>query len=152
MSEPHWLLTPFVSYDQVNYKLDSDMPNNITSIKHREVHEPSFSAGIMAARQLQNQWSLQSGIIYSYHAIGISPQKLYALQDPAGGIGFQYITSSGNAFIKPGLGIPAAIGDSISTTEGKHTLQFIRIPAMVKYSVGKRNLRFLQVRALKPIF
>ena len=73
--KPYWTLTGLVAYDRVNYKLDSDEPNAITSIQHREVHEPSFSVGILATRQLKEKWGLQTGLVYSNTAIGISPQK-----------------------------------------------------------------------------
>jgi hypothetical protein len=140
--KPFWMLTAFASYEQAGYRLDSDFPNNITNIKHSEVHEPSFSLGILATRQLKKQWGLQTGVIYSLIEIGIIPQKLYALQNPGGDIFFKYITSSGYAYIKPGLGTPPAIGDSLITKEGKHSLKFINIPLVIKYSVGNNKLSF----------
>lgn len=136
---PYWLLTAFGSYEGVNYKLDSDLPGNITSIKHSEVHEPSFSTGLLLTRRIKKYWGLQTGLIYSNNAIGVSPQKLYALQQPGGDIAYMYVTSSGYAYIKPGLGGPTAIGDTLNTIEGKHTLQFIRVPLMVKCSLGKNK-------------
>lgn len=135
----YWLLAAFASFERVNYNLNSDLPGNISGIKHREVHEPSYSGGILATRHLTKHWGLQTGLIYSNTAIGITPQKLYALQDAGGNVAFKYATSSGYAYIKPGLGAPPVIGDSLSTTEGKHTLQFISIPAMVKYSMKKNK-------------
>jgi hypothetical protein len=35
-----WLLSPFVSYEQVGYRLDSDNSLAATAIRYREVHEP----------------------------------------------------------------------------------------------------------------
>ncbi|MEO8416040.1 MAG: outer membrane beta-barrel protein [Ginsengibacter sp.] len=136
---PYWVLTAFASYERAGYRLDSDLPTNIASIKHSEVNEPSFSARVLATRQLTKHWGVQTGLEYYNTAIGITPQKLYALQDPGGDIAFKYITSSGYAYIKPGLGVPPAIGDSLITTDGKHRLQSISIPLMVKYSVGKNK-------------
>ncbi|MBC7886942.1 MAG: hypothetical protein H7Z13_03580 [Ferruginibacter sp.] len=136
---PYWLMTAFVGYDRVNYMLDSDLPGNITSIQHGEVHEPSFSGAILATYQFTKYWGLKTGLVYSNTAIGISPQKLYALQDPAGDITFKYITSSGYAYIKPGLGVPPVIGDSLQVTEGKHVLKFISIPLLVNYTFGKNK-------------
>lgn len=136
---PYWQLTAFASYDRVGYKLDSDDPVTISNIKHNEVHEPSFSGGILATRQFTNHWGLQTGLIYSYTGIGISPQKVYAFQDPAGDIAFKYITSSGYAYIKPGFGPPPAFGDSL-TVESKHQLKSINIPLSVKYRMGKNKL------------
>ncbi len=141
--KPYWTITGLLTYDRVNYKLDSDQPNAITSIQHREVHEPSYSFGILATRQFKEKWGLQTGLIYSNTAIGISPQKMYAFQDPAGDIAYKYITSSGYAYIKPGFGIPPAFGDSLSTTEAKHSLHSLSIPAVIKYTIGKNKLLFI---------
>ena len=132
-SKSFWTLTGAASYEQVNYKLDSDLPNAINSIRHREEHEPSFSGGILAARHLKKQWILQTGLIYSHTTIGISPQKIFAFQEPAGSIAFKYITSSGYAFIKPGLGASPALGDSLNTAEAEHTMQSLSVPLIIKY-------------------
>ena len=137
---PYWSLTAFVSNDMANYKLDSDLPGNITSIKHREVHEPSFSGGILATRHFTKHWGLQSGIIYSHTAIGISQQKIYAFQDPAGDIAYRYITSSGYAYIKPPNAVPPSTGDSLNTLEAKHTMKQIIIPLSARYRIGKNKL------------
>ncbi len=141
-SKSYWSITGTASYEQVNYKLDSDLPNAINSIKHSEVHEPSFSGGILAARQLKKKWALQTGLIYSHTTIGISPQKLYAFQEPAGSIAFKYITSSGYAFIKPGSSAPPAVGDSMTTAEAEHTLQSLSVPLVIKYSFTKDKFTF----------
>jgi hypothetical protein len=139
---PFWMLTVLASYEAAGYRLDSDIPGNITSIKHSEIPEPSFSLGLLTTRQLKKHWGLQTGLIYSLTNIGITSQKLYALQGPGGEISFKYNTSSGYAYIKPGLGVPPAIGDSLTTTEGKHTLKVVRLPIILKFSVGKNRLSF----------
>jgi hypothetical protein len=139
---PFWMISAFASYERAGYQLDSDLPANINDVKHREQQEPSFSAGLLITRQLTKRFGLQSGLIYSHTAIGISPQKMYALQDPAGDIAFKYITSSGYAYIKPGLGAPPAFGDSLTTTEGKHTLQFVSVPVEIKYTVTQNKFSF----------
>ena len=141
--KPYWTITGLATYDRVNYKLDSDLPSNITTIQHREVHEPSFSVGLLATRQLKERWGLQTGLIYSNTAIGISPQKIYALQDPAGDIAYKYITSSGYAYIKPGFGAPLALGDSLTTTDAKHSLQSVSVPFFIKHTIGKNKFLFI---------
>lgn len=150
--KPYWTITGLATYDRVNYKLDSDQPNAITSIQHREVHEPSFSVGILATRQLKEKWGVQTGLIYSNTAIGISPQKIYALQDPAGDIAYKYITSSGYVYIKPGFGSPPAFGDSLTTTEATHSLHSISVPLIIKYTVGKNRFLFLPGAGLEANF
>lgn len=133
--KPFWLTTPFVSYDQAGYRLDSDEPSAITSIKFREAYEPSFSVGLLLTRQLAPRFGLQSGLIYSNSAIGMKPQKTYAFRDPTGDVAYKYITSSGYAFIKPGFGPQPTVGDSLTTAEAKHRLEHISIPLAVKYTV-----------------
>ena len=150
--KPYWTITGLVSYDRVNYMLDSDQPNAITSIQHREVHEPSFSVGILATRQLKEKWGLQTGLVYSNTAIGISPQKIYALQDPAGDIAYKYITSSGYVYIKPGFGTPPAFGDSITTTEAKHSLHSLSVPVVIKYIIGRNKLLFMPGTGIEANF
>jgi len=72
--KPFWMATAFASYDQAGYRLDSDEPSAITSIKFREAYEPSFSLGILMTRQLTARFGLQSGLVYSNSAIGMKPQ------------------------------------------------------------------------------
>ncbi len=134
-----WMITPFASYDQAGYRLDSDEPSAITSIKFREAHEPSFSLGLLMTRQIAPRWGLQSGLVYSNSAIGMKPQKTYAFVDPTGDVAYKYITSSGYAYIKPGFGPQPAVGDSLTTAEAKHTIEHISVPLAVKYTVpGKK--------------
>ncbi len=138
-SKPFWTITAFISYQRVGYRLDSDWPMNITNIKHREVHEPSSYSGLLFDRQLKKQWSLQTGFTYSNTQIGISPQKMYALQGTSGNVAYKYVTSSGYAYIKPAFGAPPVVGDSLTTTDAKHTLQYISVPGIIKYQIGKKK-------------
>ena len=137
-----WMISPFVSYDQAAYKLDSDDPLAASNIKHREVHEPSFSGGLLVTRQFSNRWGLQSGLVYTSTQIGIDPQKMYALQLPGGDVAYKFITSSGYAYIKLGTGQPPVVGDSITTSDAKHLLKHISVPLSVKYKMGKNKLTF----------
>lgn len=141
--KPFWMITGFASYDRAGYKLDSDEPNAISSIRYREAHEPSFSGGILLTRQLTSFWALQSGLTYSKIAIGMKPQKTYAFQDPTGDVAYKYITSSGYAFIKPGFGLQPVVGDSLTTAEAKHKIENIGVPLVVKYTVLNKRLSFI---------
>jgi Outer membrane protein beta-barrel domain len=134
-----WMINPFVSYDQAGYKLDSDDPLAASNIKHREVHEPSFSGGLLVTRQFSNRWGLQSGLVYTSTQIGVDPQKMYALQLPGGDVAYKFITSSGYAYIKLGTGQPPVVGDSITTSDAKHLLKHITVPLAIKYTVGKNK-------------
>jgi len=137
---PFWMITGFASYDQTGYRLDSDDPLTATTVRHREVHEPSFSGGLLFARQLSNRFSLQSGLIYTRTQIGISPQKMYALQLPGGDIAYKFVTSSGYAYIKLNGGQPPAVGDSITTSDAKHLLKHVSVPLTAKYKLGNGRL------------
>jgi hypothetical protein len=138
--KPFWTISPFVSYDQVGYQLDSDEASAVNSIKFREANEPSFSIGSLLGWQLTQRFSLQSGIVYRNTAIGMKPQKTYAFKDPTGDVAYKYITSSGYAYFKPGFGPPPNVGDSLTTAEAKHTLENISVPLMVKYTVVNKKL------------
>ena len=150
--KPYWTISGFVSYDQAGYKLDSDEPSAINSIKHREAHEPSFSGGILLTRQLTSRWSLQSGIIYANTAIGMKPQKTYAFQDPTGDVAYKYIISSGYAFIKPGFGPQPVVGDSLTTAEAKHTIENITIPLIVQYEVLNKKISLIPGAGIEANF
>ena len=148
----YWMISGFLSYDQAGYKLDSDEPSAINSIKHREAHEPSFSGGILLTRQITPRWSLQSGIIYANTAIGMKPQKTYAFQDPTGDVAYKYITSSGYAFIKPGFGPQPVVGDSLTTAEAKHTIENIIVPLTVQYKVLNKKISVIPGASIEANF
>lgn len=137
---PFWQLSVYASYDQAGYRLDSDDRGTVSAIKHSEVPEPSYAVGAMVIGQFSKKWAIQSGLLYSFTNIGIGRQHIVAVQDQAGGIAIKYITSSGYAFIKPGFGMPPTFGDSLVSTEGKHTIRTISIPAIIKYTVGKNKI------------
>ena len=139
-------MTAYGSNDWAQYQLDNDVPDNTGNqqdekeeISQREKHESSFSAGIMVARQLTRHIGLKTGIIYSNTAIGISPQEMYAVKKTDGSIAYKYITSSGYGFVKPGFGLPPAIGDSIRAMEAQHNLQMISIPLLASYKFEKNR-------------
>lgn len=144
--KPFWSVTAFASNDWGQYKLDNDVHDNTGNqqdekeeINHREKHEGSFSAGVFATRQFTKHFGLKTGLIYSNTAIGISPQEIYATQKTDGSIAYKYITSSGYGFVKPGFGLPPAVGDSIQSTEAQHNLQMISVPLMVSYRFEKNK-------------
>ncbi|MGH2552470.1 MAG: hypothetical protein ACRDEB_02070 [Chitinophagaceae bacterium] len=137
---PFWLFSVYASYDQVGYRLDSDDPIAATTIKHREVHEPSFSGGLLFTKQFSDRWGLQSGIGYTSTQIGISPQKMYALQLPGGDIAYKFITSSGYAYVKIASAQAPLPGDSITTSDAKHLLKHISVPLAVKFKMGGKKL------------
>ncbi len=139
----YWTFTPFISADLTHYKLDNDEieTNNNgelqdkTDIKERESHKFSYSAGVMAKLQLNRKLGVKTGVIYSYTAIGIQPQTLYATANGSQSVSYKFITSSGYAYVNPNSGIEPAPGDSISSYITQHHLQYISIPAMFNYTI-----------------
>ncbi len=149
--KPYWAGTFIASYEHADYRLDSELPT-ARDIKQREIHEPSFSTGVLLTRQLKEQLGLQTGLIFTNTAIAITPQKIYAIQDPDGNIAYKYVTSSGYAYIRPGFGPPPAFGDSLTAAEAKHTLQSIAIPLVIKYTAGRNKFSFVPGVGLEANF
>ena len=144
--KPYWTISGFASNDLALYKLENDEEDHIGPVHNekdviskRERHESSFSAGIIATRQFTKRLGIKSGLIYSNIAIVIDPQKLYAAQTPNGNISYKYITSSGYAYVKPGFGLPPAIGDSLNSAIAQHKLQSLSIPVMLTYKLGNKK-------------
>lgn len=129
-----WSISGFVSSDRAGYRLDRDQPT-IVKIKEHEDHLPSFSAGVLLTRQINKRIALQTGVIYSNIAIVISPEKIYASQNQMGKVLYKYVTSSGNAYIKPGFASSPNTGDSLKAETAQHNLQYIMTPLVVKYKL-----------------
>jgi hypothetical protein len=145
--QPYWTISGFASSDLAQYRLENDEEDNNRPaqnekdvISGREKHESSFSASIMVTRQFQKHLGIKTGLIYSNIAIVIDPQKIYAAQAPDGNIFYKYITSSGYAYVKPGFGLPPAIGDSLNSASAQHKLQSLSIPVLLTYRTG--NTKF----------
>lgn len=149
---PFWLLSARFSYEQAGYKLDSDDPITASTVRHREVHEPSFSASFLLTRQVAPRWGVQTGLGYTATQVGISPQKMYALQLPGGDIAYKFIASSGYAYIKLNGGPPPAVGDSITTSDAKHLLKHVSVPLSVKYKMGKNKFIVSPVAGVEANF
>ncbi len=148
--KPYWSVTAFASNDWSQYKLDNDVQDNNGNnqdereeINNREKHEPSFSTGVFATRQFSKKWGVKTGLIYSSTAIGIHPQEIYADKAPDGSVAYKYITSSGYGFVKPGFGLPPAVGDSLQSTEAQHNLQSVSVPLMLTYKYDKKKISIM---------
>ena len=148
--KPYWSLTAYAANDWAHYTLDNDVQDNNgqpdndkDEIDSREKHEPSVSAGLMATWQFSKTFALKTGVSYSNTAIGIEPQKMYAVQSPDRGIAYKYITSSGYSYIKPGFGSPPAVGDSLIAANAQHNLQTVSLPVMLQYKIEKKKFAIL---------
>jgi hypothetical protein len=156
--KPYWIVTPFISSDWGMYQLDNDVPDNTGNtqnekevVSKRERHESSYSAGTMITRQVSKHTGVKTGFVFSNTVIAISPQEIYAVQEN-GKISYKYITSSGYGLIKPGFGLPPAIGDSIKAAEAQHNLQVISIPFSVSYRIDKKKFSIIPSAGLSANF
>ncbi|MFI5185392.1 MAG: outer membrane beta-barrel protein [Chitinophagales bacterium] len=140
--KPYWTVSGFTAYDWSNYRLDNDL-QTAQKIQHRETHQPSLSGGVLVTKQLTNKFGLETGLIYSRTSIGISPQKIYALNDPSGSISYKYIASSGYGYVKPNFNAAPALGDSLTAAEANHTLDQVSVPLEITYTIRKNNLSFV---------
>lgn len=142
----YFTITPYASVDYTRYELDDDDhdPNNTTDekqdIEGREMHQVSYSAGVLGKWQFSPKFSLKTGLVYSNIAIAIRPQTLYAAAEGNQRTGYKFITSAGYAFVNPVFSSSPAVGDSITATMAHHHLQYLNIPLMAGYkiSAGKR--------------
>lgn len=157
--KPFWSLTAFVSNEWGEYKLDNDEHDNTGNqqdekeeISRREKHEGSYAVGLFATRQFSKHIGLKTGLIYTNTAINISPQEVYAAKKMDGSVAYKYITSSGYGFVKPGFGLPPAVGDSIQSTMAHHNLQVISVPLMVLYRFEKKKFSFSPAVGLSANF
>jgi hypothetical protein len=157
--KPFWSVTAFASNDWGQYTIDNDVHDNTGNqqdekeeINRREKHEGSYSGGVFATRQFTKHLGLKTGLIYSNTAIGISPQEMYASKKTDGSVAYKYITSSGYGFVKPGFGLPPAVGDSIQSTEAQHNLQTLSIPLMVSYRFDKKKFSVIPAVGLSANF
>jgi len=129
-----WNVSGFISSDRAGYRLDRDQ-TTIVKIREGEDHLPSFSAVVLLTRQIKKRFGVQMGIIYSNTAIAISPQKIYASQNQMGKVLYKYVTSSGNAYIKPDFALSPYPGDSLKAEHAQHNLQYIIAPLVFKYKL-----------------
>ena len=144
--KPYWTIAGFASNGWAQYKLDNDEADNNSQVQNekevianREKHESSFSTGIMVTWQFKKQAGFKTGLIYSNTAIVIDPQKMFAAQTPDGDISYKYIASSGYAYVKPGFGLPPAVGDSLNATSAQHKLQSLSIPVLLMYKIANKK-------------
>jgi hypothetical protein len=141
----NYTLTAFVSPDYSEYRLENDKRNsydNKAGIAKRERSDLSASLGVLLGYKIDNNVTIQSGIIYSSSNININPTKIYAEKDNAGMIKYRYNTSSGFGFIMPSFSASPAVGDSLFANGANHTLHYISMPLIAKFKLGNKKITF----------
>jgi hypothetical protein len=111
----------------------------LSKMKEREANVFSHSEGIKFGYD-HNQWSIQSGCIYTKQSLAIMPLTMYPYLSN-GQFQCTLVTSSGTVDI-PYSGSYLQ-NDSMTVKNGSHqTLAFLNIPLQLKYKFGVSKLSF----------
>lgn len=134
----------FFSPDFASYRTENDGTGNnndeATNIVKHERHQFSTTAGVFVDYKLKKHWRLQSGLTFSNINISESPTTIYAQNDNLGDVKYRLNTSSGYGYILPSFSNNPVVGDSLYAFSSIHTLDYIGIPAAVKYAFTKGKL------------
>lgn len=136
----------FFSPDFASYRTENDGTGNNNNeasdiVKH-EHHEFSSTTGALVDYKFKKHWSIQSGLTFSNTNISVSPKTIYASPDNSGSVKYKLNTSSGYGYVLPSFSNNPAVGDSLYAFSASHTLQYIGIPAGVKYIFSKGKFSF----------
>jgi hypothetical protein len=138
-------LTVFAAPDFSAYHLENDEKNsydNKNRIAKREQSDVSSTVGILIGYKLSEKITLQSGITYSSSNISIDPSKIYAEKTNGGVVKYRYNTSFGYGYLLPSFNNNPSVGDSLFANGANHTLNYISIPIIAKYSIGHKKITF----------
>ena len=135
-------LTLFYSPDFVSSEVDNEHHNfreeERDEIKNKEEIEKTYSTGVLIDYNAGKKISVQSGLSFSSIATHIQPKTIYARPDNYGNVNYRFNCSSGYSYVSLPSGMrPSAEGDSISALSSKNILNYVTIPLVVKYKVGK---------------
>ena len=135
-------ITGYYSRDISFFYLQDDPsgnPNrNGIADENDEKKTPAFTMGALIDFKTSRHWSLQSGLTLSTTHIHIKfeDERLYAKADNSGNVKYRVNTVLGYGYILPSFSNNPNVGDSISSRSTKSSLQYLRIPLAVKYSLG----------------
>jgi hypothetical protein len=138
-------LTAFAAPDFSAYRLENDelsSYDNKNRIAKREQSDISPTVGVLIGYNLSKKVTLQSGFTYSSSNISIDPSKIYAEKDNTGTVKYRYNTSFGYGYLLPSFNNTPAVGDSLFANGANHTLNYISIPIIAKYSIGHKKITF----------
>jgi Outer membrane protein beta-barrel domain len=106
------------------------------------------STGILLNYQVNNKWSVGSGI-YGFRSVtDIASKKLYAEHDDQGRIRYRLNCSVGYSYIQPQPGTNPATGDSINALSSKMALQYIAVPLFAKYTISRGRFQLAPTAGL----
>ncbi|MGG9970159.1 outer membrane beta-barrel protein [Ferruginibacter sp. SUN002] len=143
--ETDFALNFFYSPDFAFYRLQNDENNNQQSgenedeFNDNEEHGNAFTGGILFDYNLNDHWTIQSGIVFSKTTIRSDEKKIYAQTDNSGNIKYRYNASSGYTFVNAPEGNAPSVGDSIEASSALHTIKYIGVPLALKYTLSYKK-------------
>lgn len=150
---PRFYVSVFGAPEWQGYQLqdNDDQQNNTQNqggdtknkIKHREDEDASLVAGIGFGYRLNRKLSIESGIRYGSYGISTDSIKLYAAMNANTGlIGYRINTSLGYGYLDNTSAPPLAIGDSMVVRNLKQSVNYLAVPLLLRYQIGKERLSF----------
>ena len=125
------------------------------TIKGKEQNRTSKSIGALIEYNINQHWSIGSGIILSTRTTEIKAKPIYAREDQrrGGEVRYRFNCSSGYFYInpKPGRSNPPS-GDTIKALSSLNTLKYLSVPLSLKYTAGEGKLRLVTSAGLQANF
>src|SRR5258706_1052188 len=128
-----------------NHLKDNDMnyAENISEYYAREKSRFSFNAGLMVRYDLTKKWSIASGASYSAIAYAATLHTIYARNNSADEVHYQYPTSCGVIEIPNTGNAVLHDGDSLNVPVGcEQTVKFINVPLLARFQVAHGKFTF----------
>ena len=144
----------FFSPDLPFYRFQNDLAYNSpgTDLKNEERPDLSSTTGVLIDYRLSDRWSLQSGLSYSNTTISIDPKTIYAEKDNTGSVKYRYNASSGYGYVLPSFSSSPSVGDSLYAFGANHTLQYLNIPAAIRYNIKKGKFKLFASAGISTNF
>ena len=106
-------------------------------IKKDEQNNFSFTTGILIGYNFSNKLTLESGFTFSSWETNIHPKTVYARQENNGDYNYKFNCSAGYSYLNV-KSLPAPVaGDSLKALNSNNTIQYARVPIMMKYAIKK---------------
>ena len=133
--------TLFFSPEFVSSDVEDDHPrfreDDRNEIKNHEKIRSSTSYGVLLDYTVGSNWRLQSGASVSTRVTDINTKTIYARPDNYGNVNYRLSCSAGSVYVPLKSGAIPTQGDSTKILSAKNTLQYVSIPLVVKYTIGK---------------
>jgi opacity protein-like surface antigen len=116
---------------------------NISDYYAREKSQFSFNTGLMLRYDLSKSWSIASGASYSTIAYAVTLHTIYAWNNSADEVHYQYPTSCGVIEIPNSENAVLHNGDSLNVPATcEQTVKFINVPLVARFQVAHNKFTF----------